>query len=265
MDLLTHIAAGMAAGTTIAVCIKGKAIKKTSVIGAGALGGALPDIDAISLWSKFDATLGRLFNLSHTGKEIYSAKFWYSHHGFMHSLAASLLFAFILMVVVYLARKWFRALSWTDFWWFVRENTAVAAAFILGYLLHLICDMPTPASSWGGVRLLFPLELYVGGWGKIWWWNNYDIFLIVSGVIAANFLILAISGWIGHKIKYLSCVLLIAAVLTVTIQVNNRKTNFNTNSYIHNEAKSKEIQRRILGRKLFGKMEKLDRSIPLYF
>lgn len=265
MDLLTHIATGMAVSSTIAVCIKGNTIKKTAVICAGALGGALPDIDVVSLWSKFDVTFGRLFNLSHTGKEIYSAKFWYSHHGFMHSLAACLLFAAILLTTAYLIQRRFKDLSWNGLKRFSRNNISIAGAFSAAYILHLICDMPTPVGSWGGVRLFFPLQSYIGGWGKIWWWNNYDIFLIASGAIVLNFLILTILKLTGSKIKYLSCALFATAALVVTVQINSRKTNFNANKNTYNEAKSKEIQRRILGKKLFDKMEKLDNDIPLCF
>lgn len=265
MDLLTHIAAGAAVGTTIAVCVKGKAGKKAAVVCAGALGGALPDIDAISLWSKFDATFGRLFGLSHAGKEIYSAKFWYSHHAFMHSLAACVLLALILLVVIFIVRKGFKNLSWAGLKLFSGRNIAVAGAFASGYIAHLICDMPTPASSWGGVNILFPLEPYIGGWGKIWWWNNYDIFLIISAVIAANLLILALSGLLKRRSKQLSCVLLAAAVVIIIVQVNSRGFDFNSHTYQQCETKSKEIQKKILGEKLYKRMEKLDNAVPIYF
>jgi hypothetical protein len=64
------------------------------VIGFSGLGGALPDFDAISLWSGFDKTFGKLFNLSNSGEVIYFSKFWYSHHGFLHSILASVILAF---------------------------------------------------------------------------------------------------------------------------------------------------------------------------
>lgn len=266
MDLLTHIAAGAAVGTTVAVCMNGGVAKKAAVLCAGATGGFVPDIDAISLWSKFDATFGRLFNLSHTGRDIYSAKFWYSHHAFMHSLAACLLFAALFLVVMYLVRSRVGGMSWTSFRDVVKRNGLLVVAFISGYILHLICDMPTPASSWGGVNLLFPLQPYIGGWGNIWWWNNYDIFLIISGVIVVNVLMLSFSKVIKRRFRrYLSGALLTVATVAVAIQISNRGVDFNSGTYQQNETRSKEIQKKILGKKLYEKMEKLDSVIPLYF
>lgn len=261
MDLLTHIAAGIAVGTTIAVCSKGNAVKKITIVCGGALGGALPDIDAISLWSKFDTTFGRLFSLSHTGKEIYSAKFWYSHHAFMHSLAACVLFSFILLAVIYLANR--RAKK--EFTLLSKANIAIPAAFASGYIAHLVCDMPTPASSWAGVNLFFPINVYIGGWGKIWWWNNYDIFLISSGVIAVNVLLLIFSNVLKHKHRYFSFVLLAAAATAVAIQISTRDFDFNSHTYQECEAQSKKIQKKIVGKTLYDKMEKFDDAIPLYF
>lgn len=265
MDLLTHMAAGAAAGTTIAVCAKGKTFRKAAMVCAGALGGALPDVDAISLWSRFDATFGRLFGLSHSGREIYSDKFWYSHHAFMHSLAACLLFTFLLLVVVYLVRKRCKRLSSKDFISFTAKIKASTAAFAAGYVLHLVCDMPTPASSWGGVNLLFPLKTYTGGWGKIWWWNNYDLFLIITGVIIANLLILVFSKVLKSKGKYLSCAILTAAIIAIAVQINGRGFDYNSHPYPQCEAQSKEIQKEILGKKLYDKMKKVDNCIPIHF
>lgn len=51
--------------------------------------------------------------------------------------------------------------------------------FFLAGTFHLLEDMPTPDNIWGGVRIFFPFEVYIGGWNYIWWWNNYDLFLII--------------------------------------------------------------------------------------
>ena len=163
MDLLTHISAGLAIGTCIAVGTKSSALKKTGIILAGALGGALPDIDAISLWSKFDSTFGRFFGLQHSGRFIYSGKLWYSHHGFMHSLVASLIFGFLLLLFIYFIRSRFRGISFSSFGQSVKNNRRLLFGFLGGYLAHLLCDMPTPAASWGGVRLFYPFTGYIGG------------------------------------------------------------------------------------------------------
>ena len=49
----------------------------------------------------------------------------------------------------------------------------------LGTILHLLADMPTPAGSWKGLPVLFPLPYRFGGWGWIWWHNPYLINLLV--------------------------------------------------------------------------------------
>lgn len=265
MDLLTHISAGVAVGSTIALYSKSSGFKKSAIVCAGAFGGALPDVDAISLWSKFDATFGQLFSLSHTGKEIYSAKFWYSHHAFMHSLVACFLFVILLLVGVYVFRRGFRNLAWSGFMRFSSNNRAVALAFASGFVIHLICDMPTPASSWGGVNLLFPFNVYIGGWGKIWWWNNYDIFLILSAVIGINLLLLVMPNVLRQKLKHFSGVLMAVAAIATAIQIGSRNYDFNSHPYSNNEDQSKVIQEKILGAKLYDKMEKFDRMVPIHF
>ena len=77
MDILTHILSG----TTTAACIAltAKLPRKTQLrmICLGALAGALPDIDALSLWSGFNSTIGTWLHLKHSGNQIYFGKFWY--------------------------------------------------------------------------------------------------------------------------------------------------------------------------------------------
>ena len=270
MDILTHIATGVAIGTTIIVCTKGNKLKKASIIFAGALGGALPDIDAISLWSKFDSTLGKFFELQHSGSEIYSAKYWYSHHGFMHSILASLLMAFILMLAVYFITWGFRHISLSLFFVSIKKNSAILSSFLGGYITHLLCDMPTPSGSWGGINLFFPLNTYSGGWGKIWWWNNYDIFLIINVVILINLIILTIRHIAKFKLNLLSLFVSAFAIVLIVVQLNTRGFNFNytistSNNYQKCESKSKEIQNKILGDKLYDKMKRFDNSVPIYF
>jgi len=61
----------------------------------------------------------------------------------------------------------------------IHKNKLLLIGFFLGFLVHLIEDIPTPASTWGGVNFFYPSKLYIRGIGVIWWWSNYDIFLIV--------------------------------------------------------------------------------------
>jgi membrane-bound metal-dependent hydrolase YbcI (DUF457 family) len=267
MDILTHIAAGLATGTSIVICSRGGALKKTGAVLAGALGGALPDIDVISMWSGFDATFGKLFGLQHTGREIYSAKFWYSHHGFMHSLVASVLFGLILAFVVYLLQQRIRKLKMPLYQSF-KHNGCILVSFAGGFVAHLLCDMPTPSSSWGGINLFYPLNTYTGGWGKIWWWNNYDVFLIINILIAINLLILLVGRFTRVRIKTFTIPVFIFAFACVVVQINTRKFDFNrtpAQTYQKCEAKSKEIQENILGDKLYNCMKQFDNSMPFNF
>jgi len=106
MDIVTHTVTGALVGS----CLAGSAGKgwkeKTGIIIAGTLGGMLPDVDAVSMWSRFDRTLGSWFGLEQPGRVIYSGKWWYSHHGFMHSLLAACLFSLLLGICLWLMRDW---------------------------------------------------------------------------------------------------------------------------------------------------------------
>ncbi len=76
MDIITHTLSGVAIATTIAAFSNKSLWKKGFIIGCGGIGGSLPDIDALSRWSQFDATIGKIFRLSHTGREIYFSNYW---------------------------------------------------------------------------------------------------------------------------------------------------------------------------------------------
>lgn len=99
MDIISHTLTGVAVGTVLTTISNANWKQKGLVILAGALGGGLPDFDAISLWSKFDSTIGLAFDLKHSGKEIYFGKFWYSHHGAFHSILAPLMLIFVSVLV----------------------------------------------------------------------------------------------------------------------------------------------------------------------
>jgi hypothetical protein len=232
------------------------------IVAAGGFGGALPDFDAISLWSKFDVTIGSVFNLQHSGKEIYFGKLWYSHHGAMHSLLAPFCFIFLWLLPSLIWNKQF-------IWRRLKTNLLGILTFLLAYSAHLIEDMITPASVWGGVNLFFPDPTYVGGFGKIWWWNNYDLVLIICSVIAVNLLLILVIDK-SLRLRALSCLVAFAvgAILFVH-QINNRPTDFSyeghTAQYAQFEKQSKEIQRDILGDRLYELMEAIDSKIPLNF
>lgn len=262
MDILTHTLSGLAAGTVMAGFSSRGWRNRTAIVLFSGLGGALPDIDAISMWSKFDATLGKWFGLAHTGQEIYSAKLWYSHHSFMHSLLAAFVFALLIGLLFYIFGKRKSSESLAKVFY---NKRLLLMGFISGFLVHLFQDMITPASSWGGVRLFFPSMTYIGGTGNIWWWNNYNLFLIVAGVLVVNVLLLLL--WRSKRRgvwKYTTSVFLIGCILFVW-QVKRVDYNFNGKKYQECEKKSKEMQREMLGERVYRFMEKFDNSMKFYF
>ncbi|MFT6717068.1 MAG: inner membrane protein, partial [Saprospiraceae bacterium] len=173
MDILSHTLSGLAVATAVASFAEGGFKQKAGIMILGAFAGALPDFDAISLWSKFDGSIGAILNLKHSGNVIYFSKFWYSHHGALHSLTfAALLPILYLMLTCLRKPKKIGAVFLNK----LARNKIMILTFFLGFTIHLLEDMPTPACVWGGVNLLWPSSTYYGGFGKIWWWNNYDIF-----------------------------------------------------------------------------------------
>ncbi|WP_405377887.1 metal-dependent hydrolase [Nonlabens sp. Asnod3-A02] len=266
MDIISHTFTGIAVGTLSATVSNSSWKNKGLIILIGALGGALPDIDAISLWSKFDSTIGSFLGLSHSGREIYFGKFWYSHHAFMHSLITPILIILLISITKTIIRREFKINKILKR---IKKNRFLNLAFFLGFLCHLLEDMPTPSSVWSGVNLFFPSSNYIGGFGNIWWWNNYDLVLIIIGVILLNLTINLIPAHY-HKIKVRSCISVFVFGITLfLIQINTRTTDFSynghTNNYYNYELQSKNIQRDILGENLFEIMTNIDNKIPLNF
>lgn len=245
----------MAAGSCFALYARNRKEKAGIVLLSG-LGGALPDIDAISLWSRFDPTVGRWFALSQPGKVIYSETYWYSHHGFMHSLVAALVFACIIGVIMFLLAK-----KKPD----GKYNKLLLGGFTAGFIMHLLGDMVTPAGSWGGIRLFFPSSVYVGGTGNVWWWNNYDVFLITTGVLFVNLILLALSSSTKDSLRKAGLFVFIIGFVAATVQIKTRPFDFNRKSFEACEERSKTIQQDILGTKLYGMMARFDRWLIIYF
>ncbi|MGB0525951.1 MAG: metal-dependent hydrolase, partial [Flammeovirgaceae bacterium] len=215
MDILIHTLSGAAAATGVAGLFGNSKKERMQLIGIGAFAGALPDFDAISLWSKFDATVGKWLSLSHSGKEIYFGKLWYSHHAFLHSILGAL----IVLICYWSIRALIRKNSPN-----LRAFLLPSTTFLLAFCAHLLGDLPTPASVWGGIALWFPSSEYVGGWGKVWWWNNYDIFLILLWCTTINFIVFLLFN--TQWVKLFSCVLVLSAFLLITHQVNTRGFDF---------------------------------------
>ncbi len=254
MDILTHTISGLVIGTVAAGFSKETGLKKSGIVMAGGIGGCLPDIDAISLWSGFDATIGKIFGLSVSGHDIYFGTYWYSHHGFFHSLAAIAIYVLLFWIIQRLTKNKVAK----------KPPFNVVTAFAGGYLIHIFEDMPTPAGSWGGVNMFWPSSDWIGGPGQIWWWNNYDIFLIAFTALCLNLIILSLST--NHKKTGLltSCCFTFA-LASGFYQINSRGFDFNIQGFQSKEIKSLEIQRKILGDTLYGFMLILDEKVKVNF
>lgn len=266
MDLISHTLTGVAVGTVFAAISNDDWKRKCSIIFAGGIGGALPDIDAISLWSRFDTTIGSFFGLEHSGKVIYSGKFWYSHHAAFHSILAPLLIILLSLSISSILRKKFGTQEIRNR---LEQKKFSFLAFFFGFLFHLFEDMPTPASVWGGVNLFYPSDTYIGGFGNIWWWNNYDLVLIIVSVIVLNLTILFVPKF-THKVKMgISISVFTLGLSLFLFQINTRPVDFsysgNTDNFDNFEAQSKQIQKEILGETVYDIMTKIDDRIPLNF
>lgn len=258
MDILTHSVSGMAVGTVVAAYSKKSFGKRALIVFISTFAGAFPDIDVISLWSGFDGSFGKWFGLSHSGREIYFAKFWYSHHAATHSLFASLVFAGLVALVVKLRNRSGK-LAWI-----------YPIAAFCGYQMHLWGDTPTPDGGWGGIMYWFPSKQYLGGWGYTHWWNNYDIFLLLVACILANWLVPLLRQFIKFPaLKWLPVANFILAVGLCIYQLGARDLDFN--DYSNSESgKSKreqllDFQRESLGDTLFEMMRKFDAAVPVHF
>nr|WP_321412019.1 metal-dependent hydrolase [uncultured Carboxylicivirga sp.] len=252
MDILTHGLTGMALSTAVAAQTSSSWKGKLWIGIAGGFGGILPDVDVISKWGGFDTTFGKWFNLQQSGHEIFWDTHWYSHHVFTHSVVGSLFFILIGSLIYMAYAKAFGITSLNRLVWY-------SIAFFMGYMGHLTEDMITPGGSWDGIAFFWPSAHFTGGWGKVWWWNNYDLFLIVVAALTIN------TGLIitRYKTALLTKITILAAILLFTIQIERRNHNFNLSE--NKEELSKELQKQYLGETIFKIMQKADDIIPVAF
>lgn len=248
MDIVTHILSGAVLGAVPAILLCKRRVTRIGVVALGSFAAALPDIDAISHWSGFDDTFGGWLVLSQSGRDIYSDTHWYSHHGFTHSLLSAMLFAATVWLIMRCQRD--------------KKTFAFVLASLGGYMVHLLGDMITPGGSWGGIRLLYPLDSYFGGWGKVWWWNNYDLFLITVVALLLAFVLAIMWRRYERKGILLTVTLWIAMISTMVLSSNS---NFNRGRYADNEIKSKAIQQNRLPASLYKVMEWFDKKLPVLF
>jgi len=263
MDILTHILSGTAAAT-VAASLSGKDTgRKGIIVVLGAVGAVLPDLDTVSRWHGFDRTFGRWLGPGENGREIYFANHWYSHHNAAHSLLAALLAALALVGVLYLCHRLF-AKKKKNALAYLKSTAVYGVALFLGYLMHLLGDLPTPSSTWGGIKLFWPLDVPVGGWGRIWWWNNYDLFLIIYACCLINVAALLVCRPKGRCARVLPAIVFALALTAVVYQVGHRPVSFGSDtkrSYDRLEADSLRVQRDMLGSTLYGLMHDMDRLL----
>lgn len=249
MDIITHTLSAVSVGTLIATYKCNDWKQKLAVISASAIGGIIPDIDVITLWSGFDSSFGEFLSLPASGRDIYRDTLWYSHHGFMHSLCAIALFTGILALVLkYVCNS--KSIKW------------IVLAFAFGYLAHLLGDLITPSGPWGGIRLFFPVSVYIGGTGTVWWGNNYDMFLCTFAMSTLGICLNFVCKGIGKKIIF--PVFLVISMMIIGL-VCTKTSNFNKGSYADNEIKSKKIQKELLPSPVYDIMITVDNKMPLLF
>jgi inner membrane protein len=265
VDLITHMAAGALAGGCVALMIRGAAATLSGAVAWGAIGGALPDVDAVTRVPGFDQTIGLALGLQ-PGGVIYGGSEWYSHHHFTHSLVAAVGAALLLAGLAGLERLVFGGTSDGRR---IRRIWLAPVCMAAGYLLHLVGDLVTPASVWGGIQLLWPAEGMVGGWGWAWWFNNYDIFLMqLVGLLA-----MALLSLLPRSMPVLARALpgaVLVGVLAVCFgllraRVHDYAYTGDAPDYWALEERSLEEQRRLLPSDLYQLMHSLDDAILLPF
>lgn len=234
----------------------------------GGVGAALPDVDTITLWHRFDNVIGAFLDLSARGKDIYFGNHWYSHHNASHSLAAGAAMALLLALFLYLAQGFS---FWRTSSFDLRKSTKwYSLALFAGYTMHLMGDLPTPGYIWEGIKLLWPLPTAMGGTGHLWWWNNYDIFLLF---LTADTVIAVWIAWshIFKKpvFKYFPATIFALAMLTSVYQITHRPIDFKygeqTATHAQKEKQSHAIQKRILGDRLYEIMLDFDKRLKIPF
>ncbi len=264
MDIITQVLSGICAATGVAALCRCRPTQRVKIVLMGAVGGAFPDLDTMTIWPGFDQTFGTWLGLNQSGTEIYFGQAWYSHQGFFHSLLGFVLFtllAWLSSSQVY-ARGFRRAPSVLSAAGYLGPYFV---AFALGYGLHLLGDLFTPGGPWGGIRLFFPLDTYIGGWGKVWWWNNYDVALIlVLGIIINLFSLFSFSMF-SLAGRFTPIAVFVCTLILIGYQFNLRDFNYNHHGYTVREQASLQFQQQHLPHKLYRFMRRIDQKLPVYF
>lgn len=117
-----------------------------------------PDCD---FWTRFD-------------KRFYDGQmgFVLSHRGITHCLLGAFFFAWL---VARLVRRWLPEAS---------ARRGVFWLVFFGGALHILEDLPTPVSPWGGLAVFWPIPVRIGDWDKIGWVDFIGNLILVAGVSA---------------------------------------------------------------------------------
>jgi len=258
MNGFTHAAAGVFAATSVMALARRP--RPFLAVLVGGLGGVLPDLDAIPGFPGFDRTVGAWLGLP-SGASIYSGGAWYSHRHFTHSLAAALLATGVLALVWLVLSRPRRLAPDTE----RRDRVEPLAllGFALAWVLHLVGDMVTPGGSWGGVQLLWPHPVMVGGWGLTWWWNNYDVLLLFGVGGAVNLGLILGRRWVPRRVVRPSAAAVGALVVAlVAVQLRGRSYEIEGDHW-EMEARTHQEQIRILGPRLGHTLVQVDQRIPM--
>ena len=227
MDLFSHAASGVCLGVAAGL-LRGKTDSRTTLLLT--LGTVAPDIDGLTV----------LFDHG-----TYYAQHWYSHHGALHSPVAALA-AFV----------GFQALSRLIF----RPRRAFPAgrlAFLVGWLLHLIEDLPSPPEPWGGLPLLWPFrDTRYGGWAHIWWLNEYLLFVLVSAAMLALVGVAIVRHTPPRFARVISLLTFTAALTALT-----QATIFAAVSRYESIPQWNAYQRLLLGDRLWSPVYRIDHAL----
>ncbi|MFH1469440.1 MAG: metal-dependent hydrolase [Pseudomonadota bacterium] len=265
MDILTHVVAGALGGAAVGLGLRGGRARVLSALVFGAVGGALPDLDAITRYPGFDGGLGHLLHLA-PGREIYAGALWYSHHHFTHSLVAAggatALSAGLLGLDRVGRGPGMEGERDAAIW-------ALPLCLLAGFLLHLVGDLPTPASVWGGIQLFWPSARMVGGWGWTWWFHNYDVFLVQCAGLGGVLLASLVPRHRPILARLLPMSVLALALAASTALLASREHDYayrgHAPDYQALEDASLEQQRRSLPASWYAAMRALSEYLPVPF
>jgi membrane-bound metal-dependent hydrolase YbcI (DUF457 family) len=162
-----HALSGALAGTLAAYAWPGEPERRLPLVAWVTVGAIAPDLDAISL----------LFD-----HRVYFGLAWYSHRGFLHSIAGCALMALLLPALFGALRRRLAGAGPRP----PSSRGGARLAVFAGGLIHLAGDLPTPPGPWAGLPLLFPLSPRFGGWSHLGWVNALLLLLMGTAALAAG-------------------------------------------------------------------------------